>query len=55
MILVAMLCEKLTIGRVDVVYLTAGLALIAENVAEVYLFDSSGWRVLATWLASLFL
>jgi len=55
MILVAMLWEKLTIGRVHVVYLTVGLALIAENVAEAYLFDSSGWRVLANWLASFFL
>lgn len=54
MILVAMLWEKLTIGRVHVVYLTVGLALIAENVAEVYFFDSSGWRVLANWLASFF-
>lgn len=55
MILVAMLWEKLTMGRVHVVYLTAGLALIAENVVELYLFDSSGWRVLATWLAGFFL
>jgi hypothetical protein len=55
MILVAMLWEKLTIGRVHVVYFTAGLALIAEGGAEVYLFDSSGWRVLANWLASFFL
>ena len=55
MILIAMLWEKLTIGRIHVVYLTAGVALIAENLAEVYLFDSSGWRVLASWLASFFL
>lgn len=55
MIVVAMLWEKLTIGRVHVVYLTVGVALIAESVAEVYLFDSSGWRVIANGLASLFL
>jgi hypothetical protein len=55
MILLAMLWEKLTIGRVHVVYLTLGLGLIAENVAEVYFFDSSGWRVLANRLASFFL
>ena len=55
MILLAMLWEKLTIGRVHVVYLTAGLALIAENVTEVSLFDSRGWRVLGNWLASFFL
>ena len=55
MILLAMLWEKLTIGRVHVVYLTAGLALIAENVTEVSLFDSRGWRVLGNWLAGFFL
>ena len=55
MILLAMLWEKLTMGRVHAVYLTVGLALIAENFAEYYLFDSSGWRVLANWLAGFFL
>lgn len=46
MVLVAVLWGKLTVRRVNVVYLTAGVALIVENLAEVYLFDSSGWRVL---------
>jgi hypothetical protein len=55
MILLAMLWEKLTLGRVHAVYLTVGLALVAENFAEYYLFDSSGWRVLANWLAGFFL
>ena len=54
MVLAAMLWEKITIGRVHAVYLTAGSALIAENIAEVILFDTSGWRVLANWLASFF-
>jgi len=36
MILIAMLWEKLMIGRVHVVYITAGVALILENLAEVY-------------------
>jgi hypothetical protein len=55
MILAVMLWEKLTIGRVHAVYLTVGMALVAENFAEFYLFDTSGWRVLANWLASFFL
>jgi len=55
MILAAMLWEKLTLGRVHAVYLTVGLALIAENFIEFYLFDSNGWRVLANWLAGFFL
>lgn len=55
MVLAVMLWEKLTVGRVHAMYLTAGVALIAENLAEVYLFDSSGWRVIANWLASFFL
>ena len=55
MILLAMVWEKFTIGRVNAIYLTAGLALIAENIAELFLFDTCGWRVLGNWLASLFL
>lgn len=55
MVLAAMAWEKLTTGRVHAVYLTAGLALIAETFAEVYMFDSGGWRVLANWLAGFFL
>lgn len=55
MILAAILWEKLTIGRVHAVYLTVGVALIVENFVEFYLFDSSGWRVLANWLAGFFL
>jgi hypothetical protein len=55
MILATMLWEKLTVGRVHAVYLTAGVALIAENFAEVYLFDSRGWRVIANQLAGFFI
>lgn len=55
MILAMMVWEKLSTGRVHAVYLTAGLGLITENFAEFYLFDSSGWRVLANWLAGFFL
>jgi hypothetical protein len=55
MILAAILWEKFTIGHVHVLYLTVGLALVAENFAEFCLFDSSGWRVLANWLAGFFL
>jgi hypothetical protein len=55
LILAAMAWEKLTVGRVHLVYLTVGVALIAETFMEVYMFDSSGWRVIANWLASFFL
>jgi hypothetical protein len=55
MVLAAMLWEKLATGRVHVVYFTAGLALIAYNFTEYYLFDSSGWRRVAHWLAGFFL
>lgn len=54
MVLVAILWEKLTIGRVHAVYLTAGLLLIAENFTELYLFDTNGWRVVGNWLAAFF-
>jgi hypothetical protein len=55
MVVAAMLWEKFTVGRVHVVYLTAGVALIAFNLAEVFLFGSSGWRFVANWLAGFFL
>ncbi len=55
MVLAAILWEKLTIGRVHAVYLTAGVALIAWNFAETYLFDSAGWRIIANKLAGVFL
>ena len=55
MVVISMLWEKITLGRIHPIYLTAGVALIAENVAEACLFDSSGWRVVANWLAHFFL
>lgn len=55
MILLAALWEKLTVKRVHPVYLTAGVALFAENVTEFWLFDSPGWRVVAHWLAGFFI
>lgn len=55
MILLAVIWEKLTFGKISPVYLTAGLALILENLTEYYFFDSPGWRILAHWLAAYFL
>ena len=55
MILLAVLWEKFTVKRVHPIYLTAGLALFAENFAEYWLFDSPGWRVVAHWLAGFFM
>lgn len=55
MILLAALWEKLSIGRIHGVYLTAGAALFAENAVETWLFDSPGWRVTAHWLADFFI
>lgn len=54
-ILLAMLHDKWTEARVHVVYRTAGLAVIAEAGAELWLFDGPGWRVLAGWMAACFL
>lgn len=55
MILLAMIWEKLTVKRVHTVYLTAGVALFAENATETWFFDSPGWRIVAHWLADFFL
>ncbi|MFT3745736.1 MAG: hypothetical protein QM785_15780 [Pyrinomonadaceae bacterium] len=55
MTLLVMLWEKLTMGTINRVYLYAGTALFAENLAENYFFDSPGWRIAAHWLAGFFL
>ncbi len=51
MVLVAMVWERLTIGRIHPVYFIAGLPLLVESYAEIFLFDSSGWRIISGWLA----
>ena len=53
-VLIAMLRDKLSLGRVHPVYWTVGIAVVLENFAELMLFDSAGWRVLAHWLAGFF-
>lgn len=55
MILVGMLWEKFTKGRIHPVYFIAGLPLLVESLAEIYFFDSSGWQVVSAWLAGFFL
>lgn len=55
MVFLAMLLDKIRDGRVHPVYLNAGMALVAENVAEACFFDTSGWRVMANWLAGFFI
>lgn len=54
-ILIAMLHDRLMFGRLHVVYRTAGVAVIAESVAETLLFDGPAWREVARWLAGFFL
>ncbi len=54
LILVAMIRDKLAVGRVHRVYVVAGLALIAEHVVEAILFDTPAWRAVAHRLAGLF-
>lgn len=54
MVLVVMLWEKYSVKRVHPVYFFVGLPLMAEGLAEVFLFDSSGWQVVAYWLAGFF-
>lgn len=53
-IVVAMLRDWKVLGHVHPVLLWGGLALIAEHVTEVLLFDTSGWRALAHWLMARF-
>lgn len=54
-ILLAMLHDRLTMGRVHHVYRTFGVAVIAESGVECWFFDSPPWRALAHWLAAFFL
>jgi hypothetical protein len=55
MVLVAMLWEKYSVKRVHPVYFFVGLPLMAEGITEAFLFDSSGWQVVAYWLAGFFI
>lgn len=55
MVLVAMLWEKYTKGRIHPVYFIAGLPLIVESYAEILLADSRGWQAVSAWLAAFFL
>ena len=55
MILLAMLHDRLTTGRVHPVYWTAGLAVIVDAGAEVALFDGHSWRMASQWLAAFFI
>lgn len=54
MILIAMLWEKYSVKRIHPVYFIVGLPMMAENLTEASLFDSSGWQVVAYWLAGFF-
>jgi putative Mn2+ efflux pump MntP len=54
LVLVAMLRDRLVLGRVHPAYLVGGVGLIAENLLEVWMFDGPAWRVLANWLSGFF-
>lgn len=53
LILVCMVRDKLVLGRVHPVYLWAGSLIIVDHVAEVALFDSPPWRIVAHALLGL--
>lgn len=50
LVVVAMVYDRLTIGRVHWVYLTAGLTMILLHVAELTLAETTGWVRLGAWL-----
>jgi len=50
-VLIAMLHDRWTLGRVHPAYWTAGVLVMVEGAFEVTFFDSPGWRVTAHWLA----
>ena len=47
LILAAVLRDRLRFGRVHPAWLVFGSLLITEHVAEVFLFDTAGWRAAA--------
>jgi hypothetical protein len=55
MVVFTMAWDKARFGRVHPVYLIAGTSLIAENIAEVMLFDSPPWQTVANSLSGFFL
>lgn len=56
-IVLGILHDKFTVGRVHPVYSWVGGAVICEQLLETYLFESgnSYWRMFGAWLASPFL
>lgn len=54
LVLLAMLRDRLVLGRVHSAYLLGGLGLVAENLWEVWMFDGPAWRVAANWLSGWF-
>jgi hypothetical protein len=55
MILVAVIWEKYSVKRVHPVYIFVGLPLMAEGLAEAFLFDSAPWQAVAYWFAGFFI
>jgi hypothetical protein len=47
LIVIAAVRDQLKFGRVHPAYLWFGSLLIAEHVAEVFLYDTAAWRSLA--------
>ena len=47
MIVLAMLRDRLVLGRIHPVLLGTGLAIMAEHAFEVFTFDTPAWRALA--------
>lgn len=55
MIVIAMLWEKFTKGRIHPVYFIVGVPLIAETITETLLFDTPVWQSVSRWIAGFFL
>ena len=55
MVVLAMVWDKISFGRIHPVYLIAGTFLIVDNITETLLFDSKAWQAAANWLSGFFL
>jgi hypothetical protein len=54
-LLAAVLADRLRFGRVHPVYWWVGIPFATEAFLETWLFDGTGWRSVACWLAAFFL
>jgi hypothetical protein len=53
LIVISMMWDKITLGKIDPTLLYTGLSIIIEHIVEAYMFDKTLWRELANTIYGL--